>query len=386
MVQPVGEFPGQALVPCTVVQKMKHMNSLSVEGTLYHKKELLESLPPAFASASPFHHRLYLFLREWFSGSATLTLHTSGSTGTPKEIIVRKERMLASAKMTCDFFQLKRGDKALLCLPLEYIAGKMMVVRALYAGLNLYPVEPSGHPLKELSEQFDFAAMVPLQVYNSLQTTEARARLSRIKKLIIGGGAIDRELEEALGKFPNEIYSTYGMTETVSHIALRGINGAVADEYYTPLPGVNVKLSEEGTLIIDATRVAAEILFTNDIAELRPNGTFRIIGRKDNVINTGGIKVQIEEVERSLRPHLTGSFAITSLPHPKLGEAIVLLIEPEEDPVVARKAMEQHLPRYQQPLHIFTVPAIPLTPNGKTDRAATKKLGINRLSSYRGPA
>jgi len=356
------------------------MNKICIDATMYRAEDMREEHPAEFAAISPFHRQLYFFLREWFSPSPTLTLHTSGSTGTPKEIIARKERMVESARMTCDFFQLKKGDKALLCLPLEYIAGKMMAIRALYAGLDLYPVEPSGHPLKELSEQFDFAAMVPLQVYNSLQTKEARARLSRIKKLIIGGGAIDRQLEDALKEFPNEIYSTYGMTETVSHIALRKVNGPETDGYYTPLPGVNVRLSEEGTLIIDAPRVADETLFTNDIAELRPDGTFRILGRMDNVINTGGIKVQIEEVERTLRPHLTGSFAITSLPHPKLGEAVVLLIEPKEDPVVARKAAAQHLPRYQQPLHIFTVPAIPLTGSGKTDRAATKRIALVKFT------
>lgn len=355
------------------------MNKITVNGIPYCGKELAEGSPAEFAATSPFHHKLYLFLREWFSPSPLLTLHTSGSTGKPKEITVHKRKMLHSAAITCDFFRLREGGRALLCLPLEYIAGKMMVVRALYAGLDLMVVEPSGHPLAGITKPINFAAMVPLQVYNSLRTDEERRGLSQIDNLIIGGGAIDPALEEALESFPNKIYSTYGMTETLSHIALRRISGAGADDYYTPLPGVSLKLSKEQTLIIDAPRVADGPVVTHDVAEIRPDGSFRIIGRKDNVVNTGGIKVQVEEVERILRPHISGNFAITSLPHPKLGEALVLLIGPEADPDRTREAVAGYLPRVRQPLYILVVEAIPLTGSGKTDRAAVKKLAGYRL-------
>lgn len=291
--------------------------------------------------------------------------------------------MLQSAKITCDFLGLKKGDKALLCLPLEYIAGKMMVVRALYAGLELYPVEPDGHPLAEMDIPFDFAAMVPLQIYNSLQVPEEKRRLSHIKNLIIGGGAMDESLEKALRELPNAIYSTYGMTETLSHIALRRINGSNADNYYSPLPSVELSLSEDQRLVIDAPLVADAPIVTNDIAELLPDGRFRIFGRIDNVINSGGIKIQIEEVEQALRPHITGNFAITSIPHPKLGEAIVLLADQTVDGNAVEKAILQFLPRHQQPLSIHTIPAIPQTGNGKPDRAAMKQLAkkINLSSS-----
>jgi len=350
------------------------MEEITISGITYSRDEILRNPPAGFAGETPFHHQLYLFLKEWFSPSSTIRLHTSGSTGVPKEITVRKEQMLQSARMTCDFFQLKEGDRALLCLPVSYIAGKMMVVRAISAGLDLYPVEPSGYPLAGGAEQYDFAAMVPLQVYNALQTADGRQRLTQINKLIIGGGALDAQLEAALSDFSNTIYATYGMTETVSHIALRSLSGRGAAQYYTSLPGVTLSLSDEQTLIIDAPRVADAPVVTNDIAEIRADGTFRILGRKDNVINTGGIKVQTEEVEQILRPHLTGNFAITSLPHPKLGEAIVLLIEPAADPDAVRETVRKLLPRYQQPLHILTVKAIPQTGSGKTDRAATRKL------------
>lgn len=351
-----------------------NMSQISIEGTIYTPADFAGEKESGFAGKSSFHRQLYLFLKEWFSPSSTLRLHTSGSTGTPREIIVRKEQMLQSAKSTCDFFELRKGYKALLCLPLEYIAGKMMVVRALYAGLDIYPVKPDGHPLTGTDIGFDFAAMVPLQVYNSLQSTEEKERLSQIKRLIIGGGAIDETLETILKEFPNAIYSTYGMTETLSHIALRRINGIEANDYYIPLPSVALTLSEDNRLIIDAPPITDTPLLTNDIAELRPNGSFRIIGRIDNVMNTGGIKVQIEEVEQVLHPHITGNFAITSIPHPTLGEAIVLLIEKTDDPASLEKMIKQLLPRHRQPRLIHIVETIPQTGNGKTDRAATKQL------------
>ncbi len=350
------------------------MLQIIIEGTIYTPADFTEKRESDFAQKSPFHRQLFLFLKEWFSGSSTLSLHTSGSTGKPKKITVRKEQMLQSAKSTCDFFKLKKGDKVLLCLPLDYIAGKMMVVRTLYAGLDIYPIEPAGHPLAETAIPFDFAAMVPLQVYNSLRSEEERQRLSRIKHLIIGGGAIDETLEKELISFPNAIFSTYGMTETLSHVALRRISGAEASRYYTPLPSVVVTLSEDNNLIVNAPLVADEPCITNDIAELRQDGSFRIIGRTDNVINSGGIKVQIEELEQVLHPHINGNFVITSIPHPKLGEAIVLLLDQTTDPVSAEEAVRQLLPRHQQPLLIHTVTTIPHTGNGKTDRAATKQL------------
>jgi len=321
----------------------------------------------------PIQQQVAEFIADWHSDSPTLCVQTSGSTGTPKKMEVRKTQLLESAKMTCQFFGLKQHDKALLCLPLQYIAGKMMIVRALYAELELVSVEPSGHPLAGIDIEFDFAAMIPLQVYNSLQTPEERQRLSQIKQLIIGGGAIDQALEQELSGFPNAIYSTYGMTETLSHIALRRISGDEASLYYTPLPHVRISLSDEDTLIIDAPLVSDKTLITNDIAELRADGTFRILGRKDNVINSGGIKIQIEELERTLHPHISGNFAITCIPHPQLGEAVVLLMEDTDKQKIKHK-IEQLLPRYQQPLHIYSVVSIPLTGNGKPNRKAIKIL------------
>ena len=236
------------------------------------------------------------FLSEWNNDSLFVHVQTSGSTGAPKPVLAEKRRMLASARITNDFLGLREGDAALLCMSLDYIAGKMMVVRSIERGLKLITVEPSGHPLNhsQLATddcQIDFAAMVPLQVYNTLQVPEERKRLLQIRHLIIGGGAIDEALGAELKNFPNAVWSTYGMTETLSHIALRRLSGPEASDWYIPFPSVKVSLSDDGCLVIDAPEVCPGRLVTNDIAEISPQG-FRILGRKDNVICSGGIKIQ----------------------------------------------------------------------------------------------
>lgn len=197
-----------------------------------------------------FRQELLSFLSEWFDPADTLPVHTSGSTGKPKELYVEKERMMESACLTCSFLGLQKEDSALLCMPLQYIAGKMVVIRALVAGLDLLPVTPSGHPLKDLTKAPVFAAMIPMQVYNSLQVPEEKAILQQIRHLIIGGGPIDSQLNAALKDFPHAVWSTYGMTETLSHIALRRLNGPEASDWYTPFESIQIRLSKENTLVI----------------------------------------------------------------------------------------------------------------------------------------
>ena len=327
------------------------------------------------------------FLEEWNSPSPYVHVQTSGSTGAPKPMLVEKRRMLASARITNDFLGLHEGDTALLCMSLDYIAGKMMVVRALERRLTLVFVEPSGHPLaaqrvalNDLTT-LDFAAMVPMQVYNSLQVPEERTRLMQIRHLIIGGGAVDDALAAELKPFPHAVWSTYGMTETLSHIALRRLSGPDASDWYTPFPSVTVTLSEEGTLMIDAPEVCAETLITNDIAELSSvnsqlstvnSPSFRILGRKDNVICSGGLKIQAEQLERQLRPHLRAPYLITKRPDEKFGEMVVLLTEGPADE--ARQVCERILPKYHQPRAYLHVSQIPLTETGKPSRYEAEKL------------
>lgn len=275
------------------------------------------------------------FIEEWNSPSPTVVVHTSGSTGEPKLMQASKEKMRASARITCDFLQLQPGDHALLCMSLDYIAGKMMVVRALERGLQLFRVEPSGHPLATVDEPIDFAAMVPMQVFNSLQVPAERDKLRNIRHLIIGGGAIDDDLAAALHDFPNAVWSTYGMTETLSHIALRRLSGEMASGWYTPFDGVEVSLNALGCLVINAPAVCDTPLETHDLAELaatedaiRPlQHRFRIIGRLDNVVNTGGVKVQIEELEGMIKPFVSVPFMVSKCKDAKFGEKIVLLLE-----------------------------------------------------------
>lgn len=312
------------------------------------------------------------FLEDWNSEADFVWVHTSGSTGEPKPFKASKQKMTNSARMTCDFLGLKDGDTALLCMPMKYIAGKMVVVRSLVRNLNLVIVEPSGHPLKDINVHLNFAAMTPMQVFNSLAEPTERQRLSEIDNLIIGGGAIDDALATELQKMPNRIFSTYGMTETLSHIAMRRINGNDASDFYKPMDGVKIGISPRGTLQIDAPMVCDETLITNDIAEIAPNGTFRIIGRTDNTINSGGVKIQIEEAERLLKDKLKYSFAATSIPDKKFGEALVLLVDNcnlEE----VKKACEEAWPHLWQPKSIFNS-RIPLTGTGKPDRANIRKI------------
>ena len=342
------------------------------------------------------------FLSEWNNDSDRVLVHTSGSTGKPKPMMVEKKRMLNSARITCDFLGLKPGDSALLCMSLDYIAGKMVVVRSIERHLHLISVSPSGHPLKDINlkdangkdvnGEITFAAMVPMQVYNTLQVPEERERLTHIRHLIIGGGAIDASLEKELRSLPGNIaiWSTYGMTETLSHIALRRINGAEASEWYQPFDSVKISQTEEGCLVIDAPLVCAETLVTNDIVEIEPyiynkveKLRFRIKGRKDNVICSGGIKIQIEEVEALLKPHLEKPFMIAKKKDEKFGEIAVLLTEDEDLKKVeatirrllsgksddSNKSSESANHKYWIPREFRYVEHLPLTETGKPKRS-----------------
>lgn len=411
---------------------------------------------------------LQKFYEEWNNGQDLLLVHTSGSTGAPKPLWVEKRRMLNSARITCDFLGIKPGDTALLCLPLDYIAGKMMVVRSIERNLSLTSVTPDNHPLRSIIEQcrqngtapenvrITLAAMVPSQVYCSLQDAEERSMLMQIKHLIIGGGSIPSDLEQQLQHFPNHVWSTYGMTETLSHIALRRLNGTESDRWYTPFENVNISISTKeerkeeraeseeesgksrderaksreqraenkeqgaesreeraeseerrrGCLIIHAPQVCSHPLTTNDIAELHDDGRrFRIIGRKDNVICSGGIKIQTEEVEETLRRFIPHPIAITRMPDAKFGEIVVLLIgsgregsgkskeqraerkeergKGKEERGKSREELEEalknafsHLHKYAIPKRIIHVESIPQTETGKTDRAKCLQLAL----------
>ena len=319
------------------------------------------------------------FKNRWLTDAPTMTVKTSGSTGTPQPMEVGKINMWASAEATINALGLQPGNTALLAMPLRYIAGQMVVVRSFAAPLTLIPVAPTAHPYAHLHEAPDFAALTPMQVYESLKVPHERSLLRRTLCLIIGGGAISSTLEATLRNFPHAVWSTYGMTETLSHIALRRINGPEASDSYTPLPGVTVSLNAEGHLQIYAPEINPEKLTTNDLAEILPNGSFRIIGRCDNVICSGGIKLQIEKIEQKLSC-LGISCQITSVPDERLGETVTLLYTEES---WTTEKLERNcralLDKYEMPHHYFLVKELPVTETNKPARAKSKQLAQSLL-------
>lgn len=359
----------------------RQQQRLLLEGKEYAPEDISRLVAEGAGNCPPALWDLYLFLNEWFDASPVITVHTSGSTGVPKELVVRKDRMMQSARLTCEFLNLQAGDTTLLCMNLRYIGAMMMVVRSLVAGLNLVVRPASGHPLSDVEVPLKFAAMVPLQVYNTLRVPAERKRLEHTDILIIGGGAVDDSLEAELKTIPIAAYSTYGMTETLSHIALRRLNGEAASKCYYPFPSVELSLSAENTLIVKAPLICDDVLQTNDIACLCSDGGFTIAGRKDNVINSGGIKIQAEEMENRLQPFIPVPFAVTAVPDPRLGQALTLLIAGKPDIKELENKLQAVLETYYRPKHIFITELIPQTENGKIDRTGCRILAqqMNRL-------
>ena len=343
----------------------REKQSLLLEGVRYTANDLhLLKTKVVGASDSSTGQMLYDFLQEWFTESPWMTVHTSGSTGKPKKIRISKDKMMQSARLTCEFLNLQIGDTALLCMNLRYIGAMMVVVRSLVAGLNLIIRPASGHPLAD----------------NTLQVPEEKERLRQTDVLIIGGGAIDEALEAEIRNLPGAIYSTYGMTETLSHIALRRLNGVLASERYYPFASVELSLSSENTLVIKAPLVCDDILQTNDIAHIYPDGSFTILGRKDNVINSGGIKIQAEEIEKILRPYIPVPFVITSVPDQRLGQAVTLLLEGQPDIEEIEDKLQSILEPYHRPKYVLYTDCIPQAGNGKMNRAGCRDLAERLLS------
>lgn len=317
------------------------------------------------------------FLREWWSKSDSMLVQTSGSTGRPKQIELSKEAMRRSAIRSNRYFDIKAGMELLLAMDIRYIGAKMMVIRALLAGAKLSVVPPSSHPLATLTEAPHFLSFVPLQLHHTLQVPRERHLLSQAKSIIIGGGALHPSLEEELLNFPSlSAYATYGMTETISHIALRKLNGSDARDRFYPLEGVKLSRSEEGQLIIRDTLLFPDqaAIVTNDLVELYPDGGFTVEGRADNIINSGGIKISPEQVERQLSQELHMSLACTWVPDSALGQRMVLVLEGSSLPPRLTEKIDQLLPPYHRPKEIRLLPHLPHNANGKLDRHALHQL------------
>lgn len=329
------------------------------------------------------------FLLDWIDSNDYITLQTSGSTGVPKLITLKKQHMVNSALATGDFFNLKAGDSALLCLSVGYIAGKMMLVRAMVLGLELDFVEPSANPLFELkNKSYDFCAMVPLQVENSL------ARLDQIKNLIVGGAPISQSLKEKVKNIKTQVYETYGMTETASHIALKKINrfsaisaspltlpagrqdvlrSGPSENPFKTLVNITVTKDNRDCLIINAPNIATEPIVTNDVVSIISDTEFEWLGRYDNVINSGGVKLIPEQIETKLAPLLESRFFIAGLPDEKLGQKLTLILEREDEIIGLLESFKslKGLEEYELPKEILNVSHFMETENGKISRKKT---------------
>ncbi|RIV68891.1 AMP-binding protein [Flagellimonas aequoris] len=307
------------------------------------------------------------FLLDWISNRPTLEVFTSGSTGKPKKIVLHKEHMVNSALATGEYFKLRPKQSALLCLPCTGIAGKMMLVRAMVLGLHLDEVEPTSTPLSHNQKQYDFTAMVPLQVQNSLED------LSRIKTLIIGGAPVDEKLRSELLKIHLKAYETYGMTETITHIAVKEIVPKPSP-YFETLPHVTLATDDRGCLVIEAPKISEEKVVTNDLVELVSETRFKWLGRYDSVINSGGIKLMPETIEAKLAPVMNSRFFVTDVPDQALGQKLVLVIEGEPTPKEALLKQIKSLKdisKYEVPKEIYFVKSFVETTTQKIHREKT---------------
>ncbi|MFV0471571.1 MAG: AMP-binding protein [Paludibacteraceae bacterium] len=301
-------------------------------------------------------NEIYFFLRCWFDKKDSTTLRTSGSTGVPKKIDLAKELMRNSARATNDFFGLDTTKTALLCLPASYIAGKMMIIRAMMGGCNLISVEPSSNPFEHIQNAIDFTALTPYQLQHSLESLKK----IEVKHIIVGGGEINLALAEKIDTLPSTVFETYGMTETASHIALRQLNGNSKSSYFETLQGIYVNQDKRNCLTIKAPRLFDGIMKTNDMVEIISDNKFRWLGRADNIINSGGIKILPEQIERKIAGCVSEKYFISSLPDDFLGQQVILVIESEKYPLPKETALKTNLKnllqKYEIPKNIFFLP------------------------------
>ena len=296
------------------------------------------------------------FILDWFDNKLYIEMNTSGTTGTPKLIRVDKQAMVNSAIATGDFFDLKPGDKALHCLPTKYIAGKMMFVRGFILGLDVDFVAPSSHPMLQNDTKYDFVAMVPLQAQNSL------SQLKNVKKMIVGGAKMSNTLENGLSKLKTKVYETYGMTETITHIAAKKIG----EEAFSILPNIKIRQDDRNCLVIDAFKISNDSIVTNDLVELLGENQFVFLGRIDNVINSGGIKLIPEKIEDKLSDKINSRFFVAGKPDVVLGEKLVIVIEGEQQ--ILDDTIFDGLDKYEKPKEVFYVSKFSETESGKIKR------------------
>ena len=326
--------------------------NIKLNGVLYNRNNL-DQLKFATEPDDSWRNAIYSFLQNWFDNTDFITVKTSGSTGKPKSIRLSKQSMMNSARMTNHFFDLSSESVCLLCLPATYIAGKMMMVRAIVSGFNLLAVEPSANPFVNLDVPIDFTAITPYQLFHAAVTLQNKS----VSKIIVGGGPVTFKLEKLSENISSELYETYGMTETCSHIALRRFDGKEKSEYFTILDGVTIHLDNRDCLVIFVPHLLQNEIQTNDIVELKGNTSFRWLGRADSTINSGGIKIYPELLEKKLEEIISSSYFISSVPDKLLENKVVLVIESERYTLqqldILNIQMKKVLTKYEIPKYIL---------------------------------
>lgn len=352
------------------MNKLSLHQDFSIHGRSISFDDLTEVSYSLIKEGEEFEKHIGEFLLDWIDDSQTLFVKTSGSTGQPKTISLKKEHMINSALATGDYFNLKPKSTALLCLPASYIAGKMMLVRAMVLGLNIHFLPPSSYPLEGVTDSFDFGAMVPLQVGNSL------SKLHQVHKLIIGGAPISISIREELKGVDNSSYETYGMTETITHIAIKPLNNKeVKDAPFMVLPNVELTTDDRGCLVINAPKISDEIVRTNDVIDLVSDSEFKWLGRIDNVVNSGGVKLHPEHIEKVISNYIDTSFFVAGVADDELGQKVVLVVEDAEVNAI-RKIIDGigDFKKFEKPKSILIIKQFQRTESGKIRRQETLNL------------
>ena len=343
--------------------------SFKLNGVSYSQEALLEVAYSLVKEGQDFEKPIGDFLLDWCSTQPSLDVLTSGSTGTPKKISLRKSHMVNSALATGQYFDLEPKNTALLCLPVSSIAGKMMLVRAMVLGLELDYVTPSSQPLKETTESYDFCAMVPLQADKS------QKELHRIKTLILGGAPIPYSLETKLKESAHRIFATYGMTETITHVAVRQISPTSQNDFKV-LPAIEISQDERQCLVLTAPNITDSPVVTNDLVELTSATSFKWLGRYDNIVNSGGVKLVPEQIEAKLSTLIKDRFFVAGIPDERLGQKLVLIIEGDinVDNLLKKLKTSDTLDKYEIPKSVFKVSQFEETKSGKVQREKTLDL------------
>lgn len=342
---------------------------------------LSEIISESAVSFTPFETETFTFIKKWLFGETEFTLTTSGSTGTPKAIILTRSQLQQSAYRTIEALGLTNQHTALVCLDTKYIAGKMMLVRALEANMKIIAVEPTSNPFKNLSDStsIDFTALVPLQLEEILNNPSSTEKLNHVKNIFIGGAALSANLKSQISNLKSNLYATYGMTETVSHIALQRLNGINPTEHFETLPDIKIKMDERDCLVIELPGFTSPII-TNDIVRILNDSAFVLLGRYDNVINSGGAKLSPEVIEQKIATifdSLGYSFAffLAGAPDERLGQKLVLIVEANShDDVAISSLLKQHLTGYEVPKQVHFITEFIRTETGKINRLKTLKL------------